>query len=238
MDQQVIHFENDQSTTIKHWPEAERPREKMIGKGAEALTDAELLAILIQSGTERKSALDIARELLAEYGNVRKMSRRSLAELQHLDGIGPARAVYIHAAFELGRRNAGMRDDDSEVLTSPEDVAHKYIPRMRDLQSERFVVLLLDNSGRVVREHIVSEGIVNASLVHPREVYKAAVMELASSIILMHNHPSGVREASKEDHHITRQLVEAGRLMDIPVQDHIIICGNSYISFAESGWLE
>jgi DNA repair protein RadC len=100
------------------------------------------------------------------------------------------------------------------------------------------MVLLLNNAGRIVHESIISEGIVNASLVHPREVFRAAVTELASSVILLHNHPSGVREASREDHLITKQLVQAGRMMDIPVHDHIIICGNGYISFAENGWLE
>ncbi len=222
---------------IKQWPADDRPREKLLRAGAEALSDAELLALMINTGAGGRNALDIARDMLCTYASLRNLARRPLNELQSLHGIGQARAVVIHAAFELGRRYASGADDDRESISSPEDVARIYIPRMRDLQHERFLVLLLSNAGKIIREHVVSEGIVNASLVHPREVFRAAVTELASSIILMHNHPSGVREASREDHGITRQLVEAGKMMDIPVQDHIIICGNSYVSFAENGWL-
>lgn len=223
---------------IKHWPEGERPREKLVARGTDALSDAELLAILINAGTGKESALDIARALLARHGNLRALSLRPLAELCRFSGIGVARAVMLLAAFELGRRHAAIRDEGDVIIGSPEDVAHRYIPRLRDLQHERFMVLLLNNAGRIIRECVISEGIVNASLVHPREVFRAAVTELASSVILLHNHPSGVREASREDHLITKQLVEAGRLMDIPVHDHIIVCGSNYVSFAENGWLE
>jgi DNA repair protein RadC len=233
-----LQLATDRTSAIRLWPEGERPREKFIERGAEALSDAELLAIILNSGSGRQSALDIARELLARYENLRALSLRPVAELRGMHGIGVARAVTLQAAFELGRRHAATPDSSDEAIASPEDVAHRYIPKLRDLQHERFMVLLLNNAGRIVRECIISEGIVNASLVHPREVFRPAVTELASSVILLHNHPSGVREASREDHMITRQLVQAGRLMDIPVHDHIIICGGSYISFAENGWLE
>ena len=226
----------DNSVSIKQWPKEDRPREKLLSRGAEALTDAELIAILLQSGSAGKSALDLAKNLIRIHGNVRRIACRPINELVGMKGIGPARAVTLIAAFELGRRNIRTEELD-EPVRSPEDVANRYIPRMRDLATERFVVLLLNNSGRIVRECVISEGTVNASLVHPREVFKAAVTELATSIILLHNHPSGVKSASKEDHAITRQLVEAGKLMDIPVSDHIIVCGNSYISFAENGWI-
>jgi DNA repair protein RadC len=226
------------SQGIKYWPEGDRPREKLINRGAEALSDAELLAIIINSGSGKSSALDIARGLLSQHANLRLLSMRPVSELCRFSGIGLARAVAMLAAFELGRRHAATIDEGDEAIGSPEDVAHRYIPKLRDLQHERFMVLLLNNAGRIVHESIISEGIVNASLVHPREVFRAAVTELASSVILLHNHPSGVREASREDHLITKQLVQAGRMMDIPVHDHIIICGNGYISFAENGWLE
>lgn len=228
----------DSSQGIKYWPEGDRPREKLINRGAESLSDAELLAIIINAGNGRLSALDIARGLLSRHGNLRSLSLRPVSELRQFSGIGMARAVAMLAAFELGRRHAAITDEGDAAIGSPEDVAHRYIPRLRDLQHERFMVLLLNNAGRIIHECIISEGIVNASLVHPREVFRAAVTELASSIILMHNHPSGVREASREDHLITKQLVQAGRLMDIPVHDHIIICGSGYVSFAENGWLE
>ncbi len=224
--------------TIKDWPEGERPREKLIQRGPQALTDAELLALMIRAGSGNNSALDLARDLLIRYKNLRALSSRPLTELQMVKGIGPAKAVSIIAAFELGRRNASIADlSDTNVVLGPEDIANRYIPLMRDLPTERFMVLLMNNSGKIVSERIISEGTVNASLVHPREVFKAAVTELATAIILIHNHPSGAKSASKEDHAITRQLVEVGKLMDIPVRDHIIICGNSYISFAENGWL-
>ena len=223
---------------IRFWPEGERPREKFISRGAETMTDAELLAIILNSGSGACSALDIARSLLGTYGSLRSIARRPIAELQHIHGIGPARAVALQTAFEIGRRHAATPENPDEAIAAPEDVAHRFIPRLRDLRHERFMVLLLDNAGRIIRECIVSEGIVNASLVHPREVFRAAVTELASSVILLHNHPSGVLEASREDHLITRQLVQAGRLIDIPVHDHIIVCGSTYISFAENGWLD
>lgn len=158
--------------------------------------------------------------------------------LLSVNGIGDATARRIEAALELGRRYVAEPLQGRLMITTPEDVVRHYAPRMRDLPTERFVVLLLDKGGYVIRERIISEGIVNASLVHPREVFHAAVTEHASSIILMHNHPSGVREASREDHTITRQLVNAGKLMDLPVNDHVIIAGDTYISFAENGWLE
>lgn len=223
---------------IKDWPEGDRPREKLVNRGAEALSDAELLAIIINAGIGKQSALDIARTLLAQHGNLRALSLRPVSELCRYKGIGLARAVSMQAAFELGRRHAAIREDGEEAIGSPEDVAHRYIPRLRDLRHERFMVLLLNNAGRIIKECVISEGIVNASLVHPREVFRSAVTELASSIILLHNHPSGVREASREDHLITRQLVQAGRMMDIPVHDHIIVCGSNYVSFAENGWLD
>ncbi|MDT8322937.1 MAG: DNA repair protein RadC [Bacteroidota bacterium] len=224
--------------SMKQWPLQERPREKLLARGSEALSDAEILAILLNSGTGGRSAMDIARGLVQRYESLRMLARRPVSELCGIPGIGIARAVTLQAAFELGRRYAAAPDAVEDVIGGPEDIASKYIPRLRDLQRERFMVLLLDNAGHIIKECVVSEGIVNASLVHPREVFHAAVTELASSVILLHNHPSGVREASREDHLVTRQLVEAGRLMDIPVHDHIIVCGNAYVSFAEEGWLE
>jgi DNA repair protein RadC len=231
------HQRAEYRTSIKDWPEGERPREKIMTHGAESLSDTELLAIIIHAGNEKANAIEIARDLLKKYGTLRNIARRSVAELVHQYGIGPARATNIISAFELGRRNSASRTDDTCIVNCPEDVANRYIPLLRDLPTERFLVLLLNNSGAIIREVTISTGTVNASLVHPREVFKAAVVELATGIILLHNHPSGVKQASREDHAITKQLVEAGRMMDIPVNDHIIICGNSYVSFAENGWL-
>ncbi|MBI5646037.1 MAG: DNA repair protein RadC [Ignavibacteriae bacterium] len=223
--------------SIPSWPRNERPREKLLERGPEALSDAELLAIVFQTGGHGRTAVDLGRALLATYGDFRELSRRPVLELREHPGIGSARAAIIHAVFEIGRRHASLRIDAGDAIAGPEDVAHMYVPRMRDLPRERFIALLLDNAGRVIKEKVISEGSVNASIVHPREVFHAAVTELASAVILLHNHPSGVRTPSREDHAITKQLVEAGRLMDIPVRDHVIICGSSYVSFAENGWL-
>ncbi len=230
-------MEQTQRTPIRDWPELERPRERLLASGPEALTDAELLSILVRSGAAGRNALDISRELLAAHGCLHSLSLRSPAEVARERGLGPARAAAIAAAFELGRRTAAYSRTSGERISGPEDVANRYIPRMRDLPKERFVALLLNNAGCIIKEHVVSEGSVNASIVHPREVFHAAVTELACSLILLHNHPSGVRSASREDHAVTKQLVQAGRMMDIPVQDHIIICGDGYLSFAENGWL-
>ncbi|MBL0175391.1 MAG: DNA repair protein RadC [Ignavibacteria bacterium] len=222
---------------IREWPECDRPREKCMARGASALSDTELLAIIINAGSGERSAIDIARDLVGAYSDLRALSRRPLSELMQRRGIGPARAVAIAAAFELGKRQAAIGDSDSLRVQGPEDVAQRYIPIMRDLPTERFIALLLNNAGRVIREHLISQGSVSASIVHPREVFHAAVTEHASAIILLHNHPSGVRTASHEDRAVTKQLIEAGRLMDIPIRDHVIICGSGYVSFAEQGWM-
>jgi DNA repair protein RadC len=222
---------------IREWPEEDRPRERAMAHGAAALTDTELLAILINAGNGKRTAIDIARDLMGEYGDVRALSRRPLPELMRRPGIGPARAVAIAAAFELGKRQAAIADLGGDKVFGPDDIARRYIPQMRDLPVERFLALLLNNAGRIIREHLISQGSVNASIVHPREVFHAAVIEHASAIILLHNHPGGVKHPSAEDRAVTRQLVEAGRMMDIPVRDHVIICGTGYVSFAEQGWM-
>lgn len=170
-----------------------------------------------------------------------KLGLREIARtpqlLQLYTGIGPATIHKITAAFELGRRYLTEREEERPAIGAPEDIHMLYGPRLRDLPHERFMVLHMNNAGKIILEQIVSEGIVNASLVHPREVFSKAVAHLTSSVILLHNHPSGVREASREDHMITKQLAEAGKLLDIPVHDHIIITGDSYLSFAEEGWM-
>jgi DNA repair protein RadC len=222
--------------TIKNWPEGDRPREKLMKHGSEVLSDAELLAIMINTGTGEQSAVDVARAILGNFSDLRDLSRRTVKELVKQKGIGTAKAVTILAAFELGRRSAAVPDNE-DGIGGPEDVARIYIPKMRDLAHERFIALMLNNAGKVLREEIISEGTVNSTVIHPREVFRTAVVELASSVILLHNHPSGTKTASRADHDITKQMVEAGKLMDIPVQDHIIICGNSYVSFVESGWM-
>lgn len=221
-------------TKIKEWPEDERPREKLLNRGTQALSDAELLALFIGSGTGGVTAVDVAKRLLVEYQNLGGLASAGAAELSRMKGIGPARAARILAAFELGRRVEGCSSETRPRVRTPSDVARLYAPKLRDLKRETFRVLLLDSGNRIRRDVIVSEGTLNASLVHTREVFKPAIDHLAAGIILLHNHPSGEARPSREDREITRQLVHSGKIMGIPVMDHIILAGNGYYSFAES----
>ncbi len=221
--------------SISSWPEEERPREKLIRHGAEYLSDSELLAILLRSGTRRANALDCARALLKRFSSLTGLGRRSYQELAMVDGIGAAKAVTLLAACEIGRRRHAGLVAEPTSLTSPQDVARQFIPKLQDLRVERFYVLLLDTASHLIREVPLSQGTVNASIVHPREVFRAAVLDHAASIILLHNHPSGTKMASAEDRQVTRTIVAAGEMMGIPVVDHLIVCGSEFFSFAENG---
>lgn len=221
--------------TIKDWPVAERPREKLVQRGAHSLTDAELLAIIFRTGTGQKTALDIARGILGSGTTLRMLGAKSPAELTRLNGIGPVKAVELLAAFEIGRRLQADDGMSRPVIRTPEDVAHRLIPRLRDRPTEVFLVLVLDARNAVKQEVEVSQGTLNASIVHPREVFKAAIDAAGASVIVVHNHPSGNPEPSREDIEITRQLAEAGRIVGIPLHDHLIIAGNTYTSLAERG---
>ncbi len=216
----------------------ERPRERLLRYGAETLADAELLAILIGSGTRGFSALDVARELLRRFESLTELSRRDVSELRSVRGMGQVRAIVLAAAFELVRRIQAEPFTARKVIRSPEDVARMYIPRLRGARKESCRVLLLNSANQIQREVLVSEGTLDASLVHPREVFRLAITESARSIILLHNHPSGNAEPSPQDIAVTRQLVSAGKLLDIPVLDHIIIAGEEYTSLRERQLLE
>jgi len=221
--------------TMQNWPVGERPRERLMTVGPQALSDAELLAILLRTGTRGKSALDIGRALLVRTRSIRGLARVSPAELTRMEGIGPAKAVELLAALELGRRAQAGSDEQRPVLRSPEDAARRLIPFLRDREKESFVVLVLDaqNALRTLAE--VSSGTLNASLVHPREVFRVAIENGAAAVLVAHNHPSGNPEPSTEDLEITRQLAESGKILGIPLHDHLIIAGNRFVSFAERG---
>jgi len=221
-------------TKIKEWPKEERPREKLLSRGAQTLSDAELLALFIGSGTGGITAVDVAKRLLVEYQSLSGLASIGAAELGRMKGIGPARGARILAAFELGRRMEGRPTEEKPRIQTPSDVARIFAPQLRDLKRETFRVLLLDSGNRILRDVIVTEGTLNASLVHAREVFKPAIDHLAAGVILLHNHPSGEAKPSNEDREITKQLVHSGRIMGIPVMDHVIIAGNAYYSFAES----
>jgi DNA repair protein RadC len=224
-------------TKIKDWPAAERPREKLLQRGAHALTDAELLALLIRVGTGKSTALDLARKILVQEKNLLGIAAKTPQELMRLKGIGEAKAVELLAAFEIGRRVQGMSVGEEIIVSSPESVARVMMPRLRDKRNESFWVLLLDSKNALMHEEELTVGTLNASLVHPREVFKVAIDRTAAAVIVVHNHPSGNREPSAEDVSITRQLVEAGKIIGIPLHDHIIVAGDAYTSLAERGLL-
>ncbi len=220
---------------ITRWPKNERPRERLLQHGPEHLTEAELLGILLGKGTRKKTAVDIARELLDRYESIHKLFSRSPSELTTVKGIGSAKAAILSAAFELVRRVQSQKISDRASFKRSSDVANHYLPLMRDLRKEVFKVLLLSRSNRLIKEVFISEGTLDASIVHPRDVFKEALLEPAAGVILIHNHPSGNPSPSEEDLRITKQLVEAGRLLGIKVYDHIILAGESYRSLADEG---
>ncbi|MHC1717672.1 MAG: DNA repair protein RadC [Acidaminococcaceae bacterium] len=223
---------------MKELPIDDRPREKLINNGAAALTDSELLAILIGSGTQEKSALDIARDLTADNGILKNIALvHDVKELAKTKGLGRAKAALIIAALELGRRIAGAEPLSRDSITSPEDGVALLMPRLRYESKEHFLVVLLNSKNKVLDIEQISEGSLNSSVVHPREVFAPAVLHHAAAILTAHNHPSGDPTPSKEDKDLTNTLVQAGKYMGIPVLDHIIIGDAKYFSFKEHSYL-
>jgi DNA repair protein RadC len=222
---------------ISEWHPSERPREKVLARGVEELSDAELLALVIRNGARGATAVDLARALLEDFGGLPRLASRNVREIVHTRGMGLAKSVGVAAAFELGRRAAAGHGAGRSAVTSPGDVVRLYGPGLRHLKHEVFRVILLDSANHLLRDVTVSTGILNSSLVHPREVFQPAILEPAAGVILLHNHPSGNPEPSGEDIRITRQLADAGRILGIPVHDHVIIAGHESTSFAEKGLL-
>lgn len=216
----------------------ERPRERLFSLGPGALTVMELVAILIGTGTSRADATAVARSLLAMAGgSLRGLARRPASELARVPGVGRAKSARVAAALELGRRLIETDGDAPIAVGSPADVSRRCGPGLRDLVVEEFHLLTLDAQNRITRDLLITRGILTSSLVHPREVFRAAIAEAAAGVIVVHNHPSGSPMPSPDDRAVTRQLVEAGRLLDIPVYDHVIVAGEHYFSFAEAGLL-
>ncbi len=222
-------------TKIKDWPEGERPREKLLNHGPESLSDAELLAIFIGSGTRNVTALDLAKRMLIDHGEIKGLSSKNAMEISKMKGIGKARSARILAAFEVGRRLNQNDFGAKDKITCPEDIFRYYAPRLQHMEKEIFTLLLLNGNNRIKQEIQLTIGTLTASLVHPREVFKSAIDCLAAGIILMHNHPSGEPEPSSEDKNVTKQLLEASRIIGIPILDHIIIADQKYYSFADNG---
>ena len=219
-------------------PAADRPRERFRALGAGSLTTAELLALLIGPAMAGHSSLETAQRLLARAsGSLRRLGQTPIATLTDLPGLGEAKALAVHAALEVGRRLAAEGVDTAEPMRGPRDVWRWYAPRMEGLTVEEFRIAILDAQHVLSRDVLVSRGILNSSLVHPREVFREAIAERAASIVLVHNHPSGDPTPSVDDRAITAQLVAAGRLLDIPIQDHLVIGHGRFVSFAEAGLL-
>ena len=223
---------------IAETPVQDRPRERLLRLGPSALTTVELLAILIGTGRAGASAPDVAAALLGGAGSgLAGLARRTAAELAGVAGVGHAKASRVAAALELGRRLQEEGRPDRTRIRSPADVYRWFAPRLADLAAEEFHVLALDSQSGILRDLLVTRGILNSSLVHPREVFRGAIAEAAAGIIVVHNHPSGDPAPSADDRAVTRQLVEAGRVLDLPVYDHVIVGSSRYLSFAEAGLL-
>lgn len=219
---------------VKDLPLDDRPREKLILRGAQNLSEAELLAILLRTGSKNESVIEVAQKLLIEFSNLAVLASKTVEEIIKIKGIGKDKAAALVAAFELVRRiEFKSKWYSNKKITSPGDVAELYIPLLRDELQEKFYVVCLSSSNRIIKHELLFVGTLNASLVHPREIFKTALANDSANIILMHNHPSGQPEPSNEDISITRKIVEAGKIIEIQIFDHIIIAGNSYTSFVE-----
>jgi len=220
--------------SIKYWPRSDRPREKLFNYGEHNLSDSELLAILLRSGTKGQSAVDLARRVLKRFKTFRSMSRTELSDWDKFKGLGVAKVAQIKAAIEIGRR---FREEEVKErrpkINSSQDVAIILMPRMRDLRKEVFKILLLDSRNRVIDLIEVEEGTVNQANPIIREVFQRALQNFAASVICVHNHPSGDPQPSQEDKVFTQEMVQAGKILQVRALDHVIIGDNRYFSFAD-----
>lgn len=225
----------DEAIMIRDLPLEERPREKLKTLGAAALSNAELLAILLRSGSRNESAVQMASRILARVGGLRNLPDLSLEDLQENKGIGPDKAVTIKAALELGSRLATTPRQLAESIVTPGQAADLFMEELRYKKKEYFKILLLNTKNHVISREEISVGSLSASIVHPREIFNIPLRKSAASIILFHNHPSGDPTPSQQDLEVTRRLVDAGNLLGVTVRDHIIIGDGCFFSFREKG---
>lgn len=234
----MVKIDDDKPLTIRAWSPEDRPREKLLLKGTAALTEAELIAILIGSGTAKTSAVELAKKILLQVNNnLNELARLTTKDLMKIKGIGEAKAITIVAALELGRRRKEQEPEEKPKINSSRDAFNLIKGDLMDLSHEEFWVLLLNRSNRVVKKKRVSEGGVAGTVADPKIIYRLALEELASGIIVAHNHPSGNLAASTSDVELTRKLKEAGKFLEIQLLDHLIIANNKYYSFADEGHL-
>lgn len=228
---------NDDPIMIRDVPQDERPRERLLKEGAQTLSNQELIAIILRTGTVNESVLQVSQRLLRQFEGLKLLKDASVEELTKIKGIGKAKAVQLMASIELGKRFGRLNMDETYTIHSPEDGANYVMEDMRFLQQEHFVSLYLDTKNKVIHKQTVFVGSLNASIVHPREVFKEGLRRSAASIICFHNHPSGDPTPSREDIEVTKRLVEAGKIIGIDVLDHIVIGDRSYVSLKEKGYV-
>ncbi len=223
--------------SIKSWAEEDRPREKLALKGKESLSNAELLAIIMGSGSTEESAVGLSKKVLSEAGSLNNLGRKSLDFFTAFKGIGPAKAISIAAALELGRRRQAEPREQKQQILSSQDAYDVLAAQLSDLNHEEFWIVLLNNQARVKATERISSGGVSQVLIDAKMVFRAPVSQLATRIILYHNHPSGNSQPSQHDIQLTKKLVEAGKHLDIAVEDHIIISQDGYYSFRDEGMI-
>jgi DNA repair protein RadC len=225
-----------EDSNLKAWAEADRPREKLMNQGRNALSDSELLAILIRSGTKRETAVELSRRILNSVSNdLMQLSRLSIGDLMKFKGMGEVKALTVMAALELGRRRRSAEAVQLVKITSSKTVAEVFTPLLSDLNHEEFWVLLLNRANNIIGKHQISKGGLAGTVVDSKVIFKLALDASASSIIMCHNHPSGNHKPSDADLSLTKRIVEAGKVLDISVLDHLIIAGELYYSFADEG---
>lgn len=222
---------------IKQWPENERPRERLLKYGAESLSDAQLLAIILRTGNKEQGVMELSLSILNKYRSLRNIDCTSIKELSCFKGLGTSKIAQIKAAFELGKRLMAETEDGQPTFSSSLKVYSYFAPRFKNLKKEQFFSLLLDTKNRLIKENKVSEGSLERSIVHPREVFKEAIRESASSVIFIHNHPSGDPTPSRDDIILTERLKNTGEIVGINVLDHVIVGDGRYISMKEKGFL-
>lgn len=222
---------------IKDWPKEERPRERLLKNGSESLSDAQLLAILLRTGSDKGDALQLAIYLLKKFSPLPQLLQATISELCAVKGVGPAKAAQLKAALELGRRSLILPLFEGAIFSKSRDVFQYFAPLFRNAKKEYFKILLLDQKNKIIRDVTISEGSLTATIVHPREVFRPAIRDSAASVIFIHNHPSGDPTPSIEDKKITTRLAEVGKVMGIPVLDHLIIGDKDYFSFADAGYI-
>ena len=232
------HQDKQERLSIRDWAQDDQPREKLMSRGAIALSDAELIAILIRSGSTKESALDLAKRIMGSVSNdLFKLSRLGVDELMQFNGMGEAKAISIVAALELGRRRRSAEPAERASITSSASAYEQIRPMLSDLSHEEFWLVLLDRGNRLLDRCRISQGGMHGTVADPKIIFKAALDKRASSVILCHNHPSGQLRPSEEDIRLTRKLTEGGRLLDISVHDHLILTSSGYYSFADNGML-